>query len=195
MMKSFMFSLGWYLRLYQDRFHDDKETPSALLRNFLTIPLQFATTALQWSNATCPSPLLGCEKFPMPLNLTASATSAQIQHRFKGKLWTLVLFMAIGGAVVVWIGSMLGWILVHKDPLRFNPSGVPDLDFASLAGRSPESGGRNFAQAARDELPPNPGTWSAREFCKQKRLRVEEREDQTLVLSEVRPSRHEPDRT
>lgn len=41
MMKSFMFMLGWILRLYQDRFRNGQQSPLALLHNFLTIPLQF----------------------------------------------------------------------------------------------------------------------------------------------------------
>jgi len=188
MMNSFMFMLGWSLRLYQDRFNPDRQNRLNLLQNFLTIPLQFGTTAFQSANTTCQSPHPNCATFLMPQNLTANASSAQIQHQFRGKHWTMALFMAIGGAVVLWAGSVLGWILVHKDPLRFIPSGIPDLDSATLSGTSLEPSGRTFAHAAQAELPPNPGTWSARKFCKQKTLRVEKSENQILVLSAVGPA-------
>ena len=194
MMESVMYEFGWYLRLYQDRFSDDKQSPLGLLQNFLAIPLQFAATALQWVNATCQPE--GCNNltFPIPQNLITIAASAQIQYRLRGEPWTMALFMGIGGAAVVWVGSMLVWMLFQKDPLRFNPSGFPDLDSAVLSGESVEPGHRTFAEAAQEGLDPNPRTWSTRGFCRREGVRVEKRDGHGLVLGEVSPAdSHESD--
>ena len=52
MTNALLFQLGFVLRLTQDDFSDDKESPLNLLRGFLTIPIQFSTIAWQWVNAT-----------------------------------------------------------------------------------------------------------------------------------------------
>src|SRR5277367_886335 len=47
-----LFQIGWGLRLSQDDFPDDKDSPLNFLRGFLTIPIQFSTVAWQFVNAT-----------------------------------------------------------------------------------------------------------------------------------------------
>ena len=136
MMQSVMFQLGWYLRLYQDRFPDDQKNPLALLQNFISIPLLFAVTALQWSNATCELDpgQQGCTNFSMPDNLQTTASPATIDPRFLGELWPIALFMGIGSLVLLWHGAILAWIILHPSPLRHVPSDFPDEDTISPVG-------------------------------------------------------------
>ena len=43
---------GWALRLFQDDFRSSLQLPIDLLRGFLLVPIQFATTSWMWVNAT-----------------------------------------------------------------------------------------------------------------------------------------------
>ena len=51
-VEALLFQMGWLLRLYQDDYSDDKETPLTYLQGFLTIPVQFYTAAFEYANAT-----------------------------------------------------------------------------------------------------------------------------------------------
>jgi hypothetical protein len=136
MMQSVMFQLGWYLRLYQDRFTDDQKNPLALLQNFISIPLLFTVTALQWANATCELDprQQGCTDFSMPDNLRTTASPATIDPRFLGEPWPVALFMGIGSLVLLWHGAILALIILHPSPLRHVPSDFPDKDTISPIG-------------------------------------------------------------
>ena len=131
-----MYQLGWYLRLYQDLFRNDQQSPLELLQNFLTIPLIFSVTALQWSNATCelaPSQP-NCADFSMPDNMSVTASAAKSASRFMGVKWVIVLFIAVGTFVVMCPGALLAWIISRREALPFDPSNYPDKDAMSLFG-------------------------------------------------------------
>lgn len=140
MVSSFMYELGWYLRLYEDQFRDDWQDPLNLLQNFLTIPIQFSTTALQFSNATLQAISPGSGIFSMPPELEATASAAQITPRFTGQLWAVCTFIAICSALVLWAGCILWWILFNKTRLLTDPSAFPEWDIVSKSGRDTERG-------------------------------------------------------
>jgi hypothetical protein len=128
MVDSFMFELGWYLRLYEDQFHEDQQSPINLLRNFLTMPIQFYTTALQYWNATTSG-----GDAPMPGNMQTTALAAQGHWRWKAPLWTLIVWMVIVAAFIFVSGMILFWIL-FQDTIPFKHTSFPPLDIVSIAG-------------------------------------------------------------
>ena len=154
MVGSVMFDLGWYLRLYKDQFSDDEQSPLTLLQNFLTIPIQFSTTALQFSNATLPP---GSGIFAMPSNLETTASAAQITPRFIGQLWTVCAFIATSSVLVIWAGCILGWILFQRKPLLHDPSAFPEVDIVSRSGSRTDQG-PSLSNLVQCEELTNPGT-------------------------------------
>jgi hypothetical protein len=154
MVNSFMFGLGWYLRLYKDQFKDDGQSPLNLLRNFLTIPIQFSTTALQFSNATLP----GTGLFQMPSYLETTASAAKVTPRFIGQLWTVCTFIATCSVLVLWAGCILGWILFQK-PLLTDPSAFPEFDIVAKSGRSTQQG-LTLSDVAQSEELTDAGSWT-----------------------------------
>ena len=140
MANSLMYELGWYLRLYEDQFNGAGQVPLNLLQNFLTIPIQFSTTALQFSNATLEAILPESGTFAMPSYLEATASGAQITPRFIGQLWTVCTFIAICNVLVLWAGCILGWILFNKTRLLTDPSAFPEWDIVSKSGCDTEHG-------------------------------------------------------
>jgi hypothetical protein len=140
MVNSLMFELGWYLRLYEDQFNGAGQVPLNLLQNFLTIPIQFSTTALQYVNASLQN-VASPGTFAMPSYLEASASGAQITPRFIGQLWTVCTFIAVSSVLVSWAGCILGWIIFfNKDPLLTDPSAFPEWDIVSKSGCDAEHG-------------------------------------------------------
>jgi hypothetical protein len=129
MIDSLMFELGWYLRLYSDDFRDDQQSPTNLLRNFLTIPIQFYTTALQFWNAS--SPFDG--DAPIPDDMKTVAAPAVGIWRWKAPLWTVILWIAITGSLIIASGFELFWILLY-DITSFTNTAFPTLDMVSVAG-------------------------------------------------------------
>lgn len=182
MQNSVLFQLTWYLRLYQDRYKYDNQ-PLAYLRNFITIPLQFGTTALQMANAT-----LTANNFtnliPIPADLEVTASGAQIITRFKGKVWTFCIFAAIGGSLILYSGLILGWILFQRPALLFNPSGFPVFDFALLSDSPVRRTQRSIAQLAQTDMPGNPSTCRISSRVRQKRLRLEGNPRDVVTLTE-----------
>jgi len=182
LQNSAFFELTWYLRLYQDRYKYDNQ-PLTYLHNFITIPLQFGTTALQIANATLAASNL-TNVIPIPTDLEVTANGAQIITRFKGKIWTFCIFTAIGGSLVLYSGLILGWILLRRVPLLFNPSSFPVFDFALLSGSHEWRTQRTIAQMAQTDLPGNPSTCHISNKVRRKRLRLEGNLDGVRTLNE-----------
>lgn len=160
MVDSFMIELGWYLRLYEDRFSDDAQSPLNLLQNFLTVPIQFSTTALQFSNATLQAEFPGSDVFPIPSDLETTASAAQITPRFIGQLWTVCVFIAICSVLVLYAGCILGWIL-FQEPLLTDPSAFPEFDILAKSGCSTQQR-LTFCSLAQSERLTNAGSWKIR---------------------------------
>jgi hypothetical protein len=183
MVNSFMFELGWYLRLYKDQFGDDGQSPLNQLRNFLTIPIQFSTTALQFSNATLQAEYPGTGIFQMPSDLETTASAAQITPRFIGQLWTVCVFVAISSVLVMWAGCILGWILFQK-PLLTDPSAFPELDIVSQSGGRTQQALTLYDLAQSEELT-NAGSWTITKAIRKKTgrtMRIRFRGERTYRL-------------
>ena len=131
MVQSFVYQLGWYLRLYQDDFNDDQQTPTNLLRNFITIPIQFYTTALQFSNATLQSEFPNSGFLPIPSELATTASSANIVARFKGKEWTWISFTAIASFLTL-RAVFLVFSFLFEMPPTIIPSAFPEINSIGL---------------------------------------------------------------
>jgi hypothetical protein len=193
---SIFFQLNWFLRLYQDRFQYDQR-PLTYLQNFIAIPLQFSTTALQFANATFAGENLA-NVFPLPADLDVTASGARVITRFKGQVWTFCVFTAIGSSLVLYPGLILAWILLQKVALLFSPSGFPVVDFALLSSRperdldrdgdrqelESERERRTIAQLAQAELPGNPPTCRIAGKVRGKTLHVETNPGNSLTLTE-----------
>src|SRR6266480_1036097 len=132
MVQSFVFQLGWYLRLYQDDFSDDQQTPTNLLRNFITIPIQFYTTGLQFSNATLQSKFPNSGLLPIPSELATTASSANIVARFKGKEWTWISFTAIASFLTLRAVFLVFSFLFQMPPPTIIPSAFPEINSIGL---------------------------------------------------------------
>jgi hypothetical protein len=182
---SVFFELTWFLRLYQDRYKYDQR-PLAYLQNFIAIPLQFSTTALQFANATLAGENL-TNVFPLPADLQVTASGARVVTRFKGQVWTFYVFTAIGGCLVLYPGVIITWILLHRVALLFSPSGFPVVDFALLSSRPVQREGRTLAQLAQAQMPGNPSTCKIAGKARGKTLYVEKNPDDSLTLTERTP--------
>jgi hypothetical protein len=174
MVSAFMYEMGWYLRLYEDQFSDDGQDPLNLLQNFLTIPIQFSTTALQFSNASLEAALPGSGMFPMPSELEATASAAQITPRFTGQLWTVCTFIAVCSVLVLWAGCILGWILFNSRPLLTDPSAFPEWDVVSKSAcdTEHESTRPTLSEFAQEKGLTNASSWAIQRAMRGKRAQV-----------------------
>ena len=68
-----LFQLGWVLRVYQDNFREADGVALALLRGFLTVPIQFSTLVWVFANATASPSDIGHFALPPDFETTASA--------------------------------------------------------------------------------------------------------------------------
>jgi hypothetical protein len=126
MVNAFQFELGFYLRLENDDFPNDQQSPLQILRNFITVPLQFSTSALLALNATITG-------FDLPADMQATASAAMGRWRWKAQLWTVALWIGISGILVVSSGAMILWIL-FQDPMGVQSTAFPSLDIVFRAG-------------------------------------------------------------
>jgi hypothetical protein len=95
------FDIGWALRLYQDDYRNYPGGPLDVLKGFLTVPIQFSTTAWQWASF---------DTLPQDLLTTASfSTSSQ---RALGKLWMLIVFTAGAGSLILLSALSLLWVVI-----------------------------------------------------------------------------------
>jgi hypothetical protein len=183
MQTGLLYALTWYLRLYQDRYQNDQESPMAFLQNFISVPLQFSGTALQIANATLEGENI-TNIFPIPQDLKVTASGARVITRFKGKTWTFVTFISIGSVLVLYPGIILGWILLKKESLLFNPSSFPTIDFASLS-RYPTDQERSTMANLIQEMNANPSTSKIARVVGRKHIRVDSEPDSQLVLEVI----------
>lgn len=126
MVNALQFELGFYLRLETDDFPNDQQSPLQILRNFITVPLQFSTSALLALNATIGG-------FDLPEDMQATASAAMGRWRWKAQLWTVTLWIGIAGILVVSSGAMILWILIQK-PMAVKSTAFPLLDNLCRAG-------------------------------------------------------------
>ena len=118
MTDSFMFELGWYERLYEDQFHADHQSPLNILRNFITVPLQFYTTAMQAWNAKKAAEGLSSINggVAMPDEMQTTVSAAHGEWRWKAPLWSVISWIAVAMILVISSGAVLFWILFLNPP-------------------------------------------------------------------------------
>ncbi|GAB1312326.1 hypothetical protein MFIFM68171_02536 [Madurella fahalii] len=113
MVNSLTFNLAWLIRLYDDEFPDDINTPLGHLQNFLAIPLQFMATCLQFANHS-----LTDEGFkgiyPFPEETHATAVGGESMQKMAGQPWTVWLFISSVSTSMLLIGALYGWIIWQK---------------------------------------------------------------------------------
>lgn len=118
--------MAWKYRTYTE-FFPDKQLHVELLQNFLSVPLQFAITAMQFANYTLALPE---DKRTFPPELLTTATGGRSIKRFVSQPWTVLVFIAAGTTVVMLSGVGFWWILTQPHPLP-KPSGIVELDFVN----------------------------------------------------------------
>ncbi|KAF5494377.1 hypothetical protein CGCS363_v009966 [Colletotrichum siamense] len=118
--------MAWKYRTYTE-FFPDNEMHVELLQNFLSVPLQFAITAMQYANYTLALP---ADKRTFPPELLTTATGGRSIKRFVSQPWTVLVFIAAGSSVVMLTGFGFWWVLKQPNPLP-KSSGIVELDFIS----------------------------------------------------------------
>ncbi|KAK2740957.1 hypothetical protein CKAH01_18556 [Colletotrichum kahawae] len=118
--------MAWKYRTYTE-FFPDNEMHVELLQNFLSVPLQFAITAMQYANYTLALP---ADKRTFPPELLTTATGGRSIKRFVSQPWTVLVFIAGGSSVMMLTGFGFWWILKQPNPLP-KSSGIVELDFLS----------------------------------------------------------------
>jgi hypothetical protein len=108
--------LSWALRLYQDDFPNYPGGPLDVLKGFLTIPIQFSTTA--WQAVSFDT---------LPADLQTIARFSTSSERALGKLWVLIGFTSIAGSLILFSIATLIWTILFG-PTTPNSSKWPDVD-------------------------------------------------------------------
>jgi hypothetical protein len=130
MSNSLTYSLTWLLRLYDDSFPDDENTPLRHLQNFVSIPQQFMVTCVQFINYSAPF-LTG---FDMPRELETTVVSGTSTERFVGQVWTVWLFISASAVTMLGIGTVFLYVLMENTAMP-RSTGLSELDFVSRLGR------------------------------------------------------------
>lgn len=128
MINALLSEIGWALRLYQDQFPDSTQLPLDLLRGFLLVPVQFATTAWMWVNAT--QQYTNTTDFALPSELETTASSTQLTYRAIAKPWTVATFIVCVSVLLIWCNSLLLYLLV-RGPVAPNTSSFVEVDVGS----------------------------------------------------------------
>ena len=154
-VEALLFQIGWLLRLYQDDYRDDKETPLTYLQGFLTIPVQFYTAAFEYANATYARNAITLEGtyLNIPSDLETEVSAALIKFRVQAKDWTFWVFCGVVSMLMLWCGIIFVWILIQR-PAFPNISSFAEINFGSkwflpnsqgsVDGDSRQSGAGNF---------------------------------------------------
>jgi hypothetical protein len=154
-VEALLFQTGWLLRLYQDDYSDDKETPLTYLQGFLTIPVQFYTAAFEYANATYArnAITLAGDYLNVPSDLETKVSGALIKFRVQAKDWTFWVFCGAVSMLVLWCAIIFMWILRQK-PAFPNISSFAEVNFgskwflpnsqSSVGGDSCQSGSGGF---------------------------------------------------
>jgi hypothetical protein len=86
------------------------------LKGFLTIPIQFSTTAWQFASFNT-----------LPADLQTTARFSTSSQRALGKLWVLIVFTSCAGILILFSVVTLIWIILFG-PVTPNCSRWPEVD-------------------------------------------------------------------
>jgi hypothetical protein len=131
-VEALLFQTGWLLRLYQDDYRDDKETPLTYLQGLLTIPVQFYTAAFEYANATYArnAIILEGNYLNVPSDLETKVSAALIKFRVQAKDWTFWVFCGVVSILMLWCGIIFVWILIQETAFP-NISSFAEINFGS----------------------------------------------------------------
>jgi hypothetical protein len=177
MINALIFSLTWLLRLYDDDFPNDANTPLTHLQNFLAIPLQFMVTCTQFANYSLPAGFKGV--FVLPEDMQTIAVGGESTQRFAGQTWTVLAFITIAGLFIATIGGVFLWMLLQRESLP-NSSGVPEVDIVTRIGEGDEfRGSVTLGEFVHNENLDNCSPWQLAKSLRRRNIRVV-REDKSL---------------
>jgi hypothetical protein len=129
LIESLTWSMGWLLRFYEDDFPDDNTTPLRHLQNFLAVPIQFAIACIIQANSTN----FPGFTFPLPDDMITTAEGGVSTQRLVGQKWTLAVFIATAGTLLVIALVVLLWMITIKAGLP-PVSDIPEVDIMIRAG-------------------------------------------------------------
>jgi hypothetical protein len=159
MTNAALFQIGLVLRLMQDDFPNNQDTPLNFLRGFLTIPIQFTVSAWQFVNATVFALDPQSSRYALPPDLEATASPAQVTYRtVSTRPWTFYVFSAVLTALVLYSISLFTFIRWHTPHgLTIYQSLYPEIDVTSMASCPPKNdeshkvdGGLDYSSALRN---------------------------------------------
>lgn len=137
MTNALLFQIGWVLRLSQDDFPDDKDSPLNFLRGFLTIPIQFSTVAWQFVNSTVYASDSQSTLYALPPDLDTTASAAQVTYRtVSTKPWVVYVFMAVVVILLLWSNSLFAYMFSQKTVVP-NRSAFSDIDVTAKSTYPP----------------------------------------------------------
>ena len=153
MTNSWLFQVGWFLRLMQDEFQHDSYTPLNFLRGVLTVPIQFSVSALQFANATLSSIDPHSTRFALPADLEATASGAKSTYRaMTTQSWTVYAFISTVAFLLLW--GLLVFVVVYAQNVYVaDTSNFSEVDVVSKSGNLPPEKQRliqDYCSALRD---------------------------------------------
>ena len=132
-----LFQIGWVLRLSQDDFPDDRDSPLNFLRGFLTIPIQFSTTAWQFVNATYYALEPQSDRYALPPDLDTTASAARVTYRtISTRPWLVFVFMGVVISLLLWSFILFAYEFLQKTIVP-NTSSFSEIDVSSKAAYPP----------------------------------------------------------
>jgi hypothetical protein len=131
---AYLTAAGWFLRLYQDEFKDDIESPLRLLEGLLIVQQQFTVNAWQYANASLAAIDPDSSTFALPPDLQATAAPAQYQYRAIAKYpATVYTFIVIGFSILVYWFSVFCSLLRSRADIP-HASEFSQVDLSSRSG-------------------------------------------------------------
>ncbi|OBT75014.1 hypothetical protein VF21_06337 [Pseudogymnoascus sp. 05NY08] len=133
------YGIFWILSLYRSDFSSYADGGLAVLRGFLSIPLQFSTEI--WQQAAMDT---------LPDDLRVDAQLSRVSYRALIQAWTVYIFGGSAFIVLAWCIGCLWWC--YLGPYTPNSSYFPEIDITSK-GTSPAAAVRrsdgNYAPSMR----------------------------------------------
>lgn len=133
------YGIFWILSLYRSDFNSYADGGLAVLRGFLSIPLQFSTEI--WQQAAMDT---------LPDDLRVDAQLSRVSYRALIQAWTVYIFGGSAFLVLAWCIGCLWWC--YLGPYTPNSSYFPEIDITSK-GTSPAAAVRrpdgNYASSMR----------------------------------------------
>ena len=178
MTNAMLFQIGWFLRLYQDEFPDNKYTPLNFLRGLLTVPIQFTVTAWQFVNATVSALDPESTSYALPDDLKTTASSARRTYRALTAMpWIVYTFIAMV-SVLLLCGNIILTFAWSQKMVAPNTSSFSEVDASSKSAHSlTQQPLQDYSSALQNARLGNASSGKIVRGVKNKRIRVVEIDD------------------